>query len=260
MRLRRRAPEVKFYTVTPGMAETYPLVPAHKAIPDWWKEMPHETNEGIGRPFGVLPSTMRRCPAVLDRLTTGWIMPLWEDVVVYEDGGRVRDFAAPPGLPMVSVHPLDQREGMPRYPDEDEMAFKLECMWVVETPPGYSLRVDPVPYAVDAPVVAIPGLIHTDIYHQFNPVFRYRLQGDGRHILTAGMPLCHVSLLRRSDQKIEVSCERDDARFADLYWRGRGGVGLGGSRLNLHAYRDYVRPRLDAIPSRSPLRRYSRRR
>jgi hypothetical protein len=246
-RPRRRRPEVTFCTNLPGLAETYPLIPAHKAIPEWWRQMGQETQD-VGRPFGVLPSTIRRCPAVLDRLTTGWIVPLWTD--------KVRDFATSPSVPPISVHLPDQREGMPRYPNEDAMAFKLDCMWYVQTPPGYSLRVDPVPYEVDAPVVAMAGLIHTDIYHQFNPVFRYRLQGDGRHCITAGTPLCHVSLLCRADQKIKVTCARDDQRAADLAWRGRGGVGSGGGRLNLHTYRDYTRQRLDeVIPSHSLLRR-----
>jgi hypothetical protein len=241
-RLRRGRPEVKFYTATAGVAETYPVVPAHKVIPDWWKEMSHETG-GTGSPFGVLPSTIRRCPAVLDVLTTGWIVPLWTDIVVIEDGGKVADLATPPGVPIISVHLAPQRKGMPMYPDEDAMAVKLDGIWTVTTPPGYSLRVDPVPYEVDAPLVAIPGLIHTDIHHQFNPVFRYRLQGDGRHVIAAGMPLCHLTVVYRSDQKATVSCARDDERFADLLWRGRGGIGLTGARLALHAYRDYVRAR-----------------
>jgi hypothetical protein len=240
LRLRRRPPEVKFYTNTPGLAETYPMVPARKAVPEWWKQMPHEMPGILHNPPGAIASTVRRCPAVLEVLTTGWMMPLWMDIIVMEHGGQVVEIFTPPGAPTIATHPDSQMQTLPQYPDEAQIAFKFDLAWVVVTPRGYSLRVDPVPYEVNAPLVAIPGLVHSDVNHQFNPVFHYRLQGDGRNVIPAGTPLCYLTLVRRADQKVKASCMRDDERFMDLLWRGRGGVGITGIRLITNAYRDHV--------------------
>jgi len=231
--------EIRFYTSTPGLAETYPVVPARKVIPDWWRNMPPEMTEPAAP--GTPTSTARRCPGLLETLTMGWVLPLWMDIAIEEHDGQVTDIFTPPGGTPLAGHTLAMRPGMPMYHDEAHITIKLDGAWVVDTPPGYLLRFDPVPYAVDAPLIAVPGAYHGDILHQVNPVCRYRLQGDGRHVIEAGTPLAHLTVIRAADQRLTVSCRRDDARYEDLSWRGKGGIGVHGNRLIPNAYRQAVK-------------------
>jgi len=247
-KVKRETPlEVKFYSPVVGVAETYPVVPARKVIPDWWRKMPHDAANVPNIPdthAGVVPGTVRRCPGILQLLTTGWVLPLWTDFIVTEANGQVTGAYVPPGAPPFTVHVEEQRPGMPVYAGEAPVLFHFEHTWAVQTPPGYSLRIDPMPYEVAAALVTVPGIMHADMFHQLNPIVRYRLQGDGRHEIPAGTPLCHLTLVRRADENITVSSHRDEARYDDLVWRGKGGVGPLGARLVSNSYRNYMRSRL----------------
>jgi hypothetical protein len=60
--------------------------PAHKFIPEWWKNFPWETNEDSRyRPDSLL---VRQCPMFPDLFSSGYILPMWADTTLFYDEGN----------------------------------------------------------------------------------------------------------------------------------------------------------------------------
>lgn len=122
--LRRRKAEpdelkVEWITACPGLMETYPIIPARRALPDWFKQsdtrIPKDAAHGHGmpRPPGMpdgpigpppLPGqapppppgpvigpptywqnenpTIRHCPGIVDVMRSGYILRAWTDIEI----------------------------------------------------------------------------------------------------------------------------------------------------------------------------------
>jgi hypothetical protein len=59
-----------------------PLVSARELLPDWWKKMSGVTSAQA--PNGIIyeGGTIKRCDSILKHLTSGFIIPLWSDLIL----------------------------------------------------------------------------------------------------------------------------------------------------------------------------------
>ena len=74
--------ELECYTSNAGIYELFPISPARKYIPEWFKNIP-PTLKKIND-FGVEQdiSTLKRCDGFTKLYNTGWILPLWCDIII----------------------------------------------------------------------------------------------------------------------------------------------------------------------------------
>ena len=101
-------PKVEWVTSIPGLAETYPIIPARTALPAWFKASPTKISKdrahghgmgGHGAPPGPPPKqggtvvapaaywrdespTIRHCPGVVDVMRSGYLLRAWTDIEI----------------------------------------------------------------------------------------------------------------------------------------------------------------------------------
>jgi hypothetical protein len=90
---------IEFKTDLEGLQEFAPVKPAKFFLPQWFKDMDDHINVSAnfekGKPdyFGKkketsikwTSGTVKRCPAIVDLLTEGFIIPMWADFLIQRD-------------------------------------------------------------------------------------------------------------------------------------------------------------------------------
>ena len=90
---------IEFKTDIAGLDKVAPVKPANYFIPQWFKdmkdfiEMPGNKTEPpgffdkVGDTAKKLHSgTVKRCPAIVDLISEGYIIPMWADFLLQNDG------------------------------------------------------------------------------------------------------------------------------------------------------------------------------
>ena len=187
-----------------------PVVPANKALPAWYKNMPLD-HDGEGEGPKPWNATARSCMPFLDAMTQGYVIPLWSDmhVVVEEtsEGERAPRFSWGIGAPrLVDSHPPGQTRGLPLMEKGyGETAYRLENPWCIQTPPGYSsLLVAPLnnahPY-----LQMFSAVVATDVYfNKINFTFVYTGPADWEGVIPIGTPVMQIIPFKRVDFKHEI--------------------------------------------------------
>jgi hypothetical protein len=190
-------------------------IPAVRGLPDWFKSLPQKAfSEMMG---GDVP-TIKKCPPVIDAMTSGFLMPLASDLKV-ENGEFSWDRDLPAGISNYSRSPIDfhdgsQVAGTPFF-DEDRFVLKFNNFWTIELPPGYSLLITHPFNRDDLPFATLTGLVDADLYHQTFVHFpaRWRdLEFNG--VLPKGTPVAQCLPIKR-----EVWTERFDTITGDAAQR-----------------------------------------
>lgn len=101
-----KQPKIEFYSTVEGLDKFSPILPATKAVPDWYRKMPRffEETDTNGDPefhrelptgtpleWGVKNHTIKSCPGIQDILTSGYINTFWGHAIceVSADGKGV---------------------------------------------------------------------------------------------------------------------------------------------------------------------------
>lgn len=233
---KKREEELKVEFVTSLLGgRQYPILPTHKVVPEWWKQMKRGIEGQIVVPGSA--GTLKTCPAFTDRLKSGWIIQLPFDIYIRPVSEYGYEWTTAPTAPKLVHHPPSQSPGMPVPRGYSDAAVKVENVWAAKTPVGWSLKIDRVPFEFDPPFDVYPTIVDTDYHHFLIPVFRYRWMDRGDQLIQAGTPLCSLTLVNREAEATfeSVHIENPD-RYNELTSISMGGVG-GGRRLIRDAYR-----------------------
>jgi hypothetical protein len=68
------------FTDNPAVLEQYPIKNAANFIPEKWKKLPKETI--VKTPIEIPSSTIKRCIAFIDLYRSGFMLPLWSDLII----------------------------------------------------------------------------------------------------------------------------------------------------------------------------------
>lgn len=182
-------------------------VPASKTIPDWFKSMPTDINNDKGH-----VGTAKNCIPLRDCLTSGYVIPLWEDVRITSSHGTesVINYKWSRNLGQwdagtISTHSKEQIEGMPiANTDLGDLPLKFNSPWVIRTPPGYSCLFTMPFNRYDQNFEILSGIVDTDVYFDtiaFPFVF---LKKGVDEIISQGTPLVQVTPFKRTSWKSSV--------------------------------------------------------
>jgi hypothetical protein len=173
-------------------------IPAVRGLPDWFKALPQKTFSQTMR--DDVP-TIKKCPPVIDAMTTGFLMPLASDLKV-ENGEFTWERDLPGGISNYSRSPIDfhdgsQVAGTPFF-DDDRFIIKFNNFWTIELPPGYSLLVTHPINRDDLPFTTLTGLVDADRYCQAFVHFpaRWRVP-EFNGTLAKGTPVAQCLPIRR---------------------------------------------------------------
>jgi hypothetical protein len=176
-----------------------PPVPAAQGLPDWFKAMPQQAFSGLLR---AEDDTVKRCPAFVDAMTCGFLIPLFCDLVV-ENGGFTWDSDLPPGGSVgyarspIGFHDASQVTGSPLF-DPDRFLIKFHNLWTIEAPPGYSLLITHPANRFDLPFTTITGWVDCDRYRDAWIHFPAHWRDEGfSGVLPKGTPIAQCIPVKR---------------------------------------------------------------
>jgi hypothetical protein len=194
--------------------ELDPPVPAKKSLPDWYKNHPTYTT-GLGRevrPSGDGIGTIKKCLAVFDSMTAGYIIktPLDVNVVKTENGIEFQQAAA--DLNYLTFHRAKQAQNYPNAHNSD--IPKFVSPWGIKTPKGYSCLFIP-PCHHNNVVNILPAIIDTDQLHL--PVeFPFLLSNPNfTGIIPKGTPIAQVIPFKRDSWEHKISNSKEDHKLLD---------------------------------------------
>lgn len=236
-------PLIKFVNVIPGLNMEENIIPytAEKYYPHWWKDFSFNDNN---------TPTIKRCPAIPDFFSQGYIVPMWTDMKVESNLGHGEKASIEPAVknnpfPMWSYHPAEQFIDGINFSISNrtpEMTLKISSPWYVVTPKGWSTLVLPLWYEFEKDYTIIPGIVDTDVLHQMNhPVIIHSNKNPVFFI--KGSPfICYVPFKRT---KTNMEFVTDNKKMSD-YVLGQQSVWSkyrNESKNQLGAYRRMQRER-----------------
>lgn len=192
---------VDCFTSNPAIFEYFPITPANKNFPNWWKQMeasfPLVSQSGIEHQAG----TLKRCDGLLSLYNKGFHIRMWSDLIIETNNkGLFRyQYSSDENNPIVTHSKRQLGPSLDKC-----IHLKILSPWMMEEKTGVNFLFSGSPWNyVDKQfdLNIIPGVVqfkHQSSTHinLFMPV------GDRRLELTAGDPLVHIIPL--SEKEVEL--------------------------------------------------------
>ncbi len=211
-----------------SLLELYPPQTANKFLPNWYK------NQKLYKKFDVFDKDVsldaKRCPAIIEELTRGIVIPSWSDFYIYKniDDDRIH-WVCEVGKTWNIKHWSwieDQKhmqiEGMGLNSIKHFGVFKLICPYLFETEEGYGLQFRDPFYHHRNNIRILPGYVETDIWHETNLPFEFLENIDELEEFTlmikAGEPLFIVDIYKK-EQKVDLKLNNFSKEKEDLHYK-----------------------------------------
>lgn len=176
MFFKKKVPVVEFLATVPGIEKTAPILPAKDILPEWWKKMSIKNSIDVNKSESLFVKllgenrSIKKCPAIKDFLTNGWVLTMWCDLVVkIVENSIVCEFSLPGWT--ADTHPKYQMiDHLPSQVKEKYLCvFKPGCPWLIRTTTGYStIHLNPF-YFFNSAFDSAEGIQDSDIYHDMGP-------------------------------------------------------------------------------------------
>lgn len=188
--------------------------PASHFIPEWHKNMPSYSPtptcpaaDRLSLTGGGTNVTAKKCIPMLDSISSGYIVPLWADIVVEQSqNGPLLNWLVEDSV--FSLHGSSY-VGMTPPPSFSHIVFKYMTYFRMETPNGYSVQVRPPAGHYNLPIQVIPAIIDTD-RSVIDSNFPCWIKKDFEGIIKKGTPVAQVIPFKRENWKSEFSYITED--------------------------------------------------
>jgi hypothetical protein len=193
--------DIKFTTNDPAVLEHFPVKPANKVVPEWYRDI-GMWHKNIGR--GLNLPTIKHCMPVQDMITSGYIIFNTYETVIQpsKSGGYLEYKANCPNKDYISSH---HHEQCPVQLDgQAKSYFKINQPWIVRTPPGYSCLIVQPFYQFEERYQMLPSIVDTDV-HDLEVAFPGYSLTDKEFKLEIGHPLMQIIPFKRDEWK--MTCE-----------------------------------------------------
>ena len=217
---------IEFATDVAGLEDIARVKPSKFFIPQWFKDM-KETINTPASPDGSSPGryersgdtakkwtngTVKRCPAIIDLISEGFIIPMWCDVLLQNDGNILeydnKNF--PYGI---EFHQNLQIYNWPLKKNDFKEGVKFVNPWRIYTPPGYSVMFTQPTYQFENRFTVLPGIVETDKYHHIN--FPSIIHTKKDIIIERGTPFIQVIPFKRDDWDFKVGQMTEEQIYQD---------------------------------------------
>jgi len=203
----RKAVVIKFYNSFPKMDGVFPAPePIFKSLPGWFKRQSSYKDNDPAPKNGKRHATVKKCPAVFDLMSSGYILKCPVDVYIDATGEKLNvdvQFANGIGQSVTGNHDLLQYDEMPVDDSFIRELFRLNLIWLVSTPRGYSSLFLSPQFSDNTFIQAVPGIIDTDEYIS-DGLFSFFIKKGFKGEIKRGTPLIQVIPFKREDYEMEV--------------------------------------------------------
>jgi len=185
-------------------------LPSVKMIPDWWKSLsPYMNNSKTFRMTSRGPNTtVKKCAPCLDAIGSGYIMPLWADLLVEQVNGKPV-ISWNTSANVLGVWGDDQVINFELPDGYSKTVFKYFHGWTIKTPNSWSaLITHPIGYP-NLPFRSLTGFVDTDkLETDINAPFVIKDGFEG--IIPKGTPMFQIIPIKRSSWKSNFILENDE--------------------------------------------------
>ena len=202
--------KLRFWNRHKTPVEKYPIVPAKKLIPTWFKQLPSVAEYYHNHP------TIKTCPGIVNYLRTGFIVRTWVDSIIETTDSFIK-----------FSYPNDDEESLlsPKYgpgnylTTMDAMAFdkrkteyteyshptiiKWNLEWYCQAPVGYNLLFSPTQFHPNLNFTTIIGITDTRIEESLNVQAAWH-PTDRIVFIPAGTPIAQIIPIKREDYQFDV--------------------------------------------------------
>ena len=223
-----RKPKVEFYPIIPQLIDTHPPDNGKKDIIDIFKKIrPTKVNPDLDY---STKASIKNCPAVVEYYKYGYVIRLWQDIVVKTspDGQEYTWKSATNTNVFLSKH-LEQNTNFnkevlhfpkdmysPWFPRENTLKYLLQIptRWCIKLPEGYGALFLPVWYDNEDRFTVIPGLLTSGTVEEINVILQWNKLGT-EEVLKAGTPLVKIIpfKLEKDNAIIRQMTEKDAYLF-----------------------------------------------
>jgi hypothetical protein len=178
-------------------------IPALQLVPQWWKDLPHYTNQEQKMDLNPRPTvTVKRCLSAFDGITSGYIVTLWADILVSYNKETGTTIKWNPVEDVFDVWGSNQSSTYEIPKGFGRTVFKYLHGWIIKTPKGYSSQIlHPVGYQ-NLPFRVIPGIVDTDnLDTLINTPLVFEEGWEG--IIEKGTPIFQILPFKRESWKSE---------------------------------------------------------
>jgi hypothetical protein len=208
---------IEFKTDVKGLEDFAPVKPAKHFLPQWFKDIkdyvPINGDGTIGSNnfFGKTGETakkwtngtVKRCPAIVDLMVEGYVIPMWSDFLIQRDMDILQWDNKGMQLYGIDFHSKEQIKGWKLKKTDFTEGVKFVNPWRIYTPPGYSVMFLPPFYQFEKRFTVLPGIVETDSYHHVNFPSIWHTTKDA--IIERGTPFIQVIPFKRDDWSHTVS-------------------------------------------------------
>lgn len=178
---------------------------AIKNIPEWYRTHERYTDDGTIQKNGTMRHTVKKCMAIFDSITSGYLLKFPVDIFLDATGKRiVYNQANAEEQGIISMHTPEQVKGMPFdrdiYMDE---VFRVHPQWLIKTETGYSSMFFHPMFHENLPFKTISGVIDTDGFMS-DGAFSILVKKGFKGVINKGTPLIQVVPFKREEFSIEV--------------------------------------------------------
>lgn len=219
---------IQFKTDVVGLNEFAPVKPSKFFLPKWFKDMDEYIIQDAvhekGKPnyFGKSKETaikwsggtVKRCPAIVDLLTEGFIIPMWSDFLVQRDMETLEWDNKGMLQYGIEFHSKQQITGWKLKKTDFPEGVKFINPWRIYTPKGYSVMFMQPTYQFENRFTVLPGIVETDSYHHINFPTIWHTTKDA--VIDRGTPFIQVIPFKRDEFDLDVGQMTDKQRQDDL--------------------------------------------
>jgi hypothetical protein len=178
--------QIEFHVTEWVLAEIPHPYPASQHIPDWFRNMPADHDQG---------GTLKRCPPFLVAMTAGYIIPAPADVQFNMSADGV--LSANGTSNFLSTHFSKQYEGSPFA---DKRVVKFHNPWIIVTPPEYFCLITAPVNRFEMPFLPLTGIVETGAYYKEVQLPMACLLEPGQKFdLRRGAPMIQVIPIRSEE-------------------------------------------------------------
>lgn len=177
--------------------------PASSYIPQWFKEFSqYDSSDKLEIRNRITNTNVKKCRPMLDSLTSGYIIPLWSDVLVSRNQDNM-DISWRVEENVFELHG-DSARDIPAPEGYENIVFKYKSMLTIKTPAGYSVMITHPNNHYDLPFFIIPAVLDTD---GINAALDFPLwiKKDFSGIIEKGTPMVQVTPFKRDNWKSKAS-------------------------------------------------------
>lgn len=219
---------IEFKTDLKGLDEFAPVKPSKFFLPQWFKDMDeYITQDAVYKKgqkgyFGrsketaikTAGGTVKRCPAIIDLLTEGFIIPMWADFLVQRDMETLEWDNKGMLQYGIEFHGKQQITGWKLKKTDFPEGVKFINPWRIYTPKGYSVMFMQPTYQFENRFTVLPGIVETDSYHHINFPTIWHTTKDA--VIDRGTPFIQVIPFKRDEFDLDVGQMTDKQLQDDL--------------------------------------------